>query len=237
MRFFILLILAAAAVPSSAAITNEDVLSMIRAGVPDSTIVASIGTAARRGEAQLDTSPNGLIALRRGGASELVLNAMISIRTNVVGGFMSAEPRGVSIGGAELAPFLLWQRIHPHSIVPLIGRRAPRVDVTGVRVVPGGSQPVFDVRGYRVDEGWQLVRFDRRDGRSTLRLRSKSGSDFLTNAVFDDRDVRPLQVLQAGAGRFQLRAASTLDAGEYALCTQVPMGGWLRACYPFAVNP
>jgi hypothetical protein len=236
MRFLILLILAAAALPSSAAITNEDVLSMIRAGVPDSTVVATIGTAARRGEAQLDTSPAGLIALRRGGASELVLNAMISIRTSVAGGYMSSEPRGVSIGGAELAPFLLWQRIHTHSLVPLVGRRAPRVDVSGVRGVAAGAQPVFDVRGYRVDEGWQLVRFDRRDGRATLRLRSKSGSDFLTNAVFDDRDVRPLEVIRAGSGRFQLRAASALDGGEYALCTQVPMGGWMRACYPFAVS-
>mgnify|MGYP002402371868 CR=1 FL=1 len=60
--------------PASGALTNQDVARMAKAGVPESAIVASIQTR----PAKFDLSPEGLIALKRAGASQSVLQAMVS---------------------------------------------------------------------------------------------------------------------------------------------------------------
>lgn len=53
--------------------TNNDIIDMTRAGVPESTILASIEASA----AQFDVSTSGLIALHAAGVTEAVLNEMI----------------------------------------------------------------------------------------------------------------------------------------------------------------
>lgn len=59
---------------ASGALTNQDVARMAKAGVPESAIIASIQTRS----ATFDISPEGLIALKRAGASQNVLQAMLS---------------------------------------------------------------------------------------------------------------------------------------------------------------
>lgn len=54
-------------------LTNDDIIQMSRAGVPQSTIVASIESSS----AKFDVSPAALIALHAAGVSEEVLNQMI----------------------------------------------------------------------------------------------------------------------------------------------------------------
>lgn len=55
-------------------LTNKDVISMVKGGLAESTIVLAI----QHNAAQFDTSPQALIALRNQGVPEKVLNAMLS---------------------------------------------------------------------------------------------------------------------------------------------------------------
>jgi hypothetical protein len=56
--------------PSSKALHNQNVIEMARAGVPDENIVLAIDSAEA---AEFDTSPDGLIALSKGGVSKNVI--------------------------------------------------------------------------------------------------------------------------------------------------------------------
>lgn len=70
-------------------ITNSDVIQMTKAGIADGTIILVI----QRGPAKFDTSPQGLIALKAGGVSDKVLDAILA-STGVAGdgGTSQAEP-------------------------------------------------------------------------------------------------------------------------------------------------
>jgi hypothetical protein len=54
-------------------ITNDDIVQMFKAGLPQETIVLAI----QRGPTKLDTSPNALIALKQQGVPQAVLDAML----------------------------------------------------------------------------------------------------------------------------------------------------------------
>jgi hypothetical protein len=56
------------------AITNADVIKMVKAGLPDSAIVASI----QSGQPRFDLSPDGLLALHQAGVSQRVLDVMMA---------------------------------------------------------------------------------------------------------------------------------------------------------------
>ena len=67
-------------------LTNSDITSMLASGLPESTILLKIETAAYYGLVNLDASSSALIALKQKGASEQVLNAV-----------MWAEPFGADL--------------------------------------------------------------------------------------------------------------------------------------------
>ena len=71
------------------ALTNQDVVRMAKAHIPESAIIASIQTR----PAKFDLSPEGLIALKRAGASQSVLQAMVSHSS---GELVPAVPRNGS---------------------------------------------------------------------------------------------------------------------------------------------
>lgn len=54
-------------------VTNADVVTMIKAGLPESTIVMAI----KQGSSAFDTSPAGLIELKNQGATSVMLEAMM----------------------------------------------------------------------------------------------------------------------------------------------------------------
>jgi len=58
-------------------LTNADILSMMKAGLPESTIVLSIQHSAT----SFDTSPQGLIVLKKQGVTAKILDAMLSVKT------------------------------------------------------------------------------------------------------------------------------------------------------------
>ena len=72
-----------AQVPTDKALTNADIARMVKAGVPESIIVREI----QMSRTDLGTSPASLIELRKQGASEAVLGAVLDSR-------MGARPSG-----------------------------------------------------------------------------------------------------------------------------------------------
>jgi len=71
-----------------AAITNSDVISMTKAGIGEQTIILAI----QRGPVKFDTSPQALIAMKTGGVSDRVLNAILASIDNK--GQSSPEAQG-----------------------------------------------------------------------------------------------------------------------------------------------
>src|SRR5258707_137574 len=69
---------AAALVP--AALTNQDVLKMVQAGLGESVVLATVRTA---GATSFDLSPDGLIALKKGGVSDAIVSVMIDPKAAV----------------------------------------------------------------------------------------------------------------------------------------------------------
>ncbi len=62
-------------------LTNDDIVKMIAAGFPESTIVQVI----HKGPAAFDTSPDALIKVKRAGATPKIMEAMLGLNTNAPG--------------------------------------------------------------------------------------------------------------------------------------------------------
>jgi hypothetical protein len=58
-------------------LTNQDVIKMVKAGLPENTIVLAI----QKGPNQFDTSPDALIALKEAGATQKVLDAILQAQS------------------------------------------------------------------------------------------------------------------------------------------------------------
>ena len=78
-------------------VTNESVLAMVKAGLADAVIVAKIQSSQTR----FDLSTDTLIALKRAGVSDRVLEAMTS---RSAGAVASAPPPPAAAGGLMLPP-------------------------------------------------------------------------------------------------------------------------------------
>ena len=65
---------AAAAVPATGVMRNAEVVTLVKAGLPDETVIAKI----RSGKTDFDLSTDGLIALKTAGVSGAVMAAMIN---------------------------------------------------------------------------------------------------------------------------------------------------------------
>jgi len=59
-------------------LTNEDVISMVKNGLPESVIIGSM----QANPTSFDVTPNGLIALKKAGVGQKVMDAMLSAETN-----------------------------------------------------------------------------------------------------------------------------------------------------------
>lgn len=69
-------------------LTNADVLEMVKAGLPESTIVLAI----QQGPSAFDTSPSALIALKNQGISPRILDAMIQAGSAVGSDVQASTP-------------------------------------------------------------------------------------------------------------------------------------------------
>src|SRR5579863_5690574 len=107
----------------SSVLTNDGVVRMVKAGVPESGIIAFI----RVNPAKFDLSPNGLIALKQAGVSPKVQQEMIRHGSGPVS-VPGAQPSG--IGGAAKADDLSPQPYPPKAMLPASGSQKTMLDTT-----------------------------------------------------------------------------------------------------------
>jgi hypothetical protein len=189
-------------------LTNNEIESMLTAGLPEGAILMKIEMAAARGLVDLDASSSALIALKQKGAMEQVLNAVLwaepfgaalkrkQEEARAVPGLPSAG--GVyyrsSPGWVMLRSFLLWpplystwnfrpRRTHEYSI-PLGGSHS--------ELQIGEAQPTFYIRETDSGEAWQIIRITARDNERVLRLASTR--DFFSTDRFSPTQVRGVQM-------------------------------------------
>jgi len=74
MKKFVFFLLLLAAPLYAAAMTNEDVIKLVRSGLTEATISQAIGVA----EPGFDTSPDGLVKLKQGGVSDRIIQQVIA---------------------------------------------------------------------------------------------------------------------------------------------------------------
>ncbi len=224
-------------------IANGDIINMLRAHVPENTIISEINVLVGQG-ATFNISPTAIVELQRAGASEKVLDAIVYVQTNVVPGLMISVPRGVfyrtGTTATELRSFLLWPEFAPRwETWPFYPTGAKNVSMSASPVVVQvpDTSPTLVVQGYTPDSGWQLVRIGRAADHREMRLKRKGAfsRDFFSDSTFERGDLRPLTLAVTGSGSFTVRPASPLEPGNYALCGQL-QSGWMRACYEFQVT-
>jgi hypothetical protein len=100
------------------AVTNFDLLSMTRAGVSDDLIISTM----RSRGAQLDLSPQGLIALKQNGVSDRVVLAAQQMATGppyapgpaVVPVVTAVRPTTVIVSPSPWRPYHYWHGHHYH---------------------------------------------------------------------------------------------------------------------------
>ena len=223
---------------------NPDLIRMLRAGLPESTILSEIEILAGRGST-FDISPAALTELKQSGATEKELNSVIWAQMEIVPVVAVPQPRGVFYrSGTNMMPlgsFLFFEEMHARwSTWPFYKTGGKDIAVNAspaVLQVTEGS-PTLYVQGFASDAGWQLVKIARGPDYRELHMKTKHAfnDDFFSDSVFPRSELRPLTVAPAGEN-YTVRPASPLEAGVYALCSQLPGGvGFMRACYEFQVT-
>lgn len=234
-------------------LTNADLQSMAAAGLPESTILLAIQTAAYRGQADLDASPAALTVLKVAGATERVLNAVlwaepIGAAAKQAQQREQEEQRAVpdlpqlggvyfksSSGWVSLSDYMFWTPFysganwmhggHTYSI-PLENGHA------GLQIAE--ARPAFYLRGPSSTEGWRLIRLTTHNDQRLLRM--VSSREFGQGDRIADNQLRNLQMMHVAGNIFSLRPEAGLEAGEYVLCAPVPGGPGLNVCYSFAIR-
>lgn len=75
-------------------LTNQDVIKMVRAGLSESIVVATI----QENRCNYDTSPDGLIALQKAGVTPKEMDAMMSRQQGATGGGARTDAEGGAAG-------------------------------------------------------------------------------------------------------------------------------------------
>lgn len=226
-------------------LTNADVLSMVKAGLPESTIVLAIQLASRRGSADLDASPSALMELKSGGATETILNAVLGAQAGKPLPPESPVPglparfgvyyRGPS-GWTALPSCLLWPGFGT-SLKLTTGFWGE----DNVMVLPGSEarlqvpeqRPTFHVRG-QPEREWLLLWLVKKRTRREVWM--VPGDVFAAEIKFRESHIREVELTTLGRDVFTIAPRADLDPGEYLLCTEVPAARRLLQCYEFGVR-
>src|SRR5215469_15414975 len=169
-------------------LTNSDIQSMLMSGMPESTILMTIQSAAYRGLVNLDASSNALIALKDKGASEQVLDAVVWAepfgaalkQAQAENGAVPGLPRAGGLyytggsGWVRLRSFLLWPAAHSGYLgwnSPFRRGREFNVPLDGnpADIQIREPKPAFYLRG-AASQDWQIVRVTFHENRPAIRV-------------------------------------------------------------------
>jgi hypothetical protein len=230
-------------------LTNTDIASMLATGMPESTILLKIQTAAYRGLVNLNASPTALIDLKQRGASEYVLNAV-----------MWAEPFGAALkrqqqedraapglpyasgvyyrapsGWAVIPPSIVWPPFYSFSGIAFLRAREFDVPLSGSHAplqVAGGKVGFYLRKPSTLN--WRIVQLTSHGDRRQLPIISTGHP--ATREEFDPARTHQVQIARVAGDIFTLVPAAQLQHGEYALCAPVPGGFNVSTCYGFGVH-
>ena len=116
------------------ALTNAGVVKMVKAGLPESVILREI----QMSRTNFDTSPNGLVDLRKHGASENVLHAVLDSWNGGGMPMAAAMPGGEGVPGPRTTGFKanvhINKKVHEtvavgHNHVEVHGSGIPAISV------------------------------------------------------------------------------------------------------------
>jgi hypothetical protein len=88
MKNLMFALLLAPLVALAAPMTNDDVIKMVKGGLGEATVLQAIDGA----EPAFDTSPDGLVRLKQGGASDAVIQRVLSRRGNAPAAAAASSP-------------------------------------------------------------------------------------------------------------------------------------------------
>jgi hypothetical protein len=226
-------------------LTNSEIGSMLASGLPESTILLKIQTAAYYGLVNLDASSAALAALKQRGASEQILNAV-----------MWAEPFGAALkwqqeedraapglpgstgvyyrassGWVLLPSSPVWPKFYSYSI----GNRAYEVPL-------GGSHADLQIARQKVgfylqkpsSLNWRIVRLSSRGDQRLLRFFSTG--HFTSVDSFEAGRTHQVQITRVASDIFTVVPVAPLQSGEYALCSTVSGATEVYACHEFGIR-
>ena len=257
LRANLTLLLVCAAMPAQVTekpLNNTDVANMIKAGLPEGTVVLAIQRAVVRGETDFDHSLQGLVELQKAGATEPILNIVLTApivhryepSTTVPGLPVS---RGLyfqsTAGWSALDSVIIFPDVENHwkTNWKVIGSwdrareyRRYVVPVRQARAHVAGPRPALYLRSQRPESGWAVVRLtpqtDRRELTATIsdvfarepRLTFSSGAPVALDPATTADDV------------VTLRPTADLPPGEYLVFKFDSAQPWLLEGYTFEVG-
>jgi hypothetical protein len=234
-------------------LTNAGIASMLASGMPESTILLKIQTAAYRGLVILDASAPALIALKQKGASEQVLAAV-----------MWAEPFGSALkwqqqalkraqeeeraapglpnasgvyyrapsGWVALPPNVIWPPFYAFSR-SFSRPRAFDVPLGGSRADLQISKVGFYLRK-PTSLDWRIVRLTSHYDQRWIPIVS-TGRPAIRDE-FEPSRTHPVQIAHVATDVYTAVPTAPLQPGEYVLCAPVVGGQNVSACYGFGVH-
>jgi hypothetical protein len=246
-----------AAMPAQVAeklLTNIDVENMIKAGLPEGTVVLAIQRAIERGNNDFDGSTQGLVELKNAGATEPILNFILTAPT-VQRYEPSTTVEGLpvshglyfqsSAGWSAMDSVVLFPDVQNHwkTNWRVLGswdraRENRRYVVAGrqARAHVAGPRPALYLRSQRPERGWSVVRLttqtDHRELNATIRdvfareprMTFASGAPVVLDPATTADDV------------VTLRPTADLTPGEYLVFKFVSDQPWLIEGYTFQVG-
>lgn len=226
---FAFLFLAVSSLLAAQALNNDTVIKMVKAGLSDDVIVATISSSA----GSFDTSPNGLIALKQAGVSDKVISVIVAKTAPATASASpsapppAALPPGVDQVGAYYKDGAAWQPL-PSEVVIFESGGAVKHFATATLIkedlngVVGGTRSrivvttpvtiILHVPDGRTAGDYQLIRF--RVVANNRQFLSAAGglAKENTGAL---RDVVDFTSKQIGPNAYQVVLASDLGQGEF----------------------
>jgi hypothetical protein len=234
-------------------LNNTDVANMIKAGLPEGTVVIAIQRAIARGTNDFDASVQGLVELRRAGASEPILNFVLTAPI-----IHRYEP-STTVPGLPVSHGLYfqstsgWSALDSVILLPdvearwkanwtvgsfdharekrryvLAGRQA-RAHVTGPR-------PALYLRGQRPESGWLVVRLTPQTDRRELIGSIRNMYASVPRMTFASGEPVELDPATTADDVVTLRPTADLTPGEYLVFKFDSAQPWLIEGYAFEVG-
>jgi hypothetical protein len=208
--------------PSSAqeVLTNDSVIGMVKAGLPESVIISKIRTSERK----FDTSTDGLIKLKAAKVPDKVIEAMVTggapaAPTGASAAASQADPMIAHVSSAGSRPLTVVQGEMETSVGPFVGSRqevvlpTPRAEY---RITD--KQPVFSTN--LAAEQWALIRLKPGKNDRNLPISNNSGWGW-GGATFrsgpDPKYRVALEPVAAADGGTRIKPKEPIAPGEYGL--------------------